>query len=107
MAKKEVKNHKNLKRTLIFTGVFCFFIILFVISIQIRGENIINIRCSYLDPITIDILAFSAALFLIIEGFARILEHPSATIKRQFTRTLRIAFGFSILTLHIMQFVHK
>lgn len=107
---KEIENindYKNLKRTLIFTIVFCLIVILLVVYIQIYGQNKIVTGCSYLDPITIDLLAFFVALFLVIEGFARIFEHPNASLKRQLTRTIRIAFGCAILTLHIMQFVHK
>jgi len=97
----------KLKRTLIFTISFCIIVILIVIYVQIYGQNKIVVGCSYLDPITIDLLAFFAALFLFIEGFVRILEHPNATIKRQLTRTIRIAFGCAIMTLHILQFIHK
>jgi len=64
-------------------------------------------RCSYLDPVTIDILAFLAGVFLIIEGFYRIWEHKKDPLQKQFTRTLRIAFGCAIITLHIMQVLHK
>lgn len=64
-------------------------------------------RCSYLDPVTIDVLAFLAGVFLIIEGFYRILEHKKEPLRNQLTRTLRIAFGCAIITLHIMQVLHK
>jgi hypothetical protein len=75
--------------------------------IQLNGQNQITEKCSYLDPWIIDLLAFLAALFLIIEGFTKIIKHPNASIKRQFTRIIRIIFGCSILTLHIIQFLHK
>ena len=104
---ENINDYKNLKKTLIFTAVFCAVIILIVVYIQIYGQNKIAVGCSYLDPITIDLLAFFAALFLVFEGFARIFEHPNASLKRQFTRVLRIAFGCAILTLHIIQFIHK
>ncbi len=64
-------------------------------------------RCSYLDPLLIDVLAFLAGIFLIIEGFYRILEHKKDSLSKQFTRTLRIALGCAIITLHIMQAMHK
>ena len=101
----KTKNNK-LKETLIVTFVFSTILIIISILVQIRGQNSVY-GCSYLDPILIDILAFSASLFLIIEGLARIIEHPNASLKRQLTRILRVAMGFAILTLHIMQFVHK
>ena len=97
----------KLKKTLNLTLIVCLLVIVFVIYIQIYGQNKIAVGCSYLDPITIDFLAFFAALFLFVEGFARIIEHPNASIKRQLTRILRIAFGCAIMTLHIIQFIHK
>ena len=103
---EDVEKNK-LKRTLIVTGVVCFLIIALVIWVQLYGQNKLVKGCSYLDPITIDLLAFFAALFLFIEGFARIIEHPSASLKRQSTRIIRIAFGCAIMTLHILQFLHK
>lgn len=100
------KNNGNYRKTLITTFIFSFISIILAIIIQLKGQSSIN-GCSYLDPITIDILAFIASLFLIIEGIARIIEHPNATVKRQFTRIIRVSAGFAILALHIMQFVHK
>ncbi len=75
--------------------------------VQYRGQSNVKNACSYLDPILIDILAFIAALFLIIEGFCRIWENRNVTFKRHITRIIRIGFGCSILTLHVMQFMHK
>ncbi|MFA5856538.1 MAG: hypothetical protein WC867_04220 [Candidatus Pacearchaeota archaeon] len=63
--------------------------------------------CSYLDPIIIDILAFIAGLFLIIEGFYEIHRYKESKLTNQTTRIIRIAFGCAIVTLHIMQFLHK
>ncbi|MBS3080503.1 hypothetical protein J4221_03455 [Candidatus Pacearchaeota archaeon] len=104
--KRLKKNNKNFKRTLLVTFIFSLSAIILAIYVQINGQKSV-LGCSYLDPITIDILAFLASLFLIIEGMARIIEHPSASVKRQFTRIIRVSAGFAILTLHIMQFVHK
>ena len=53
-----INDYKNLKRTLIFTIVFCIIVILIVVYVQIYGQNKIVTGCSYLDPITIDLLAF-------------------------------------------------
>ncbi len=102
MAKKN-----KLKTTLLFTLVLSLMTIALAITVQLKGESSVKIDCSYLDPITIDILAFIAGLFLIIEGFFRIYEHPNASLKSQFTRCIRVAGGCALLTLHILQFVHK
>ena len=93
--KRLKKNNKNFKRTLLVTFIFSLSAIILAIYVQINGQK------------SVDILAFLASLFLIIEGMARIIEHPSASVKRQFTRIIRVSAGFAILTLHIMQFVHK
>jgi len=45
--------------------------------------------------------------FLIVEGSYRIYEHVDFPLKKQFTRSIRIAFGFGILTLHVIQFFYK
>lgn len=98
---------EKFQKTLTFTIIFSFIVIVLAIFVQLKGESQITFSCSYLDPVTIDILAFLASIFLIVEGVARISEHKNASIKRQFTRILRIGIGFAVLTLHIMQFVHK
>jgi len=100
------RGKSSLRKTLIITFIVSLISILLAISIQLNGQKNVD-GCSYLDPIAIDILAFIGALFLIIEGLARICEHPSATVRRQSTRIIRVAAGFAILTLHIMQFMHK
>ena len=48
-----------------------------------------------------------AGLFLVIDGIHRIWEHKDARLKNQITRSIRVALGCAILTLHIMQFIHK
>ena len=74
---------------------------------QFNSQNKIKVLCSYLDPAVIDILAFSGALFLIAEGIYRIWEHKDANLKKQITRSIRIALGFAILILHVMQVIYK
>lgn len=98
---------KNLKKTLIVTSIVCFVVILLSAIIQIKGQNQITYACSYLDPIIIDVLAISAALFLIIEGFIKIFKNSKQALPKQVTRIVRVAFGFAILTLHIIQILHK
>ena len=101
---------KNIHRALLLTLGICLFAIVLTSYVQLTGEEALGDNaafCSYLDPLLIDILAIGIALFLIIEGFARIFEHPQATLKRQFTRFLRVGIGFAILTIHVLQFMHK
>ncbi len=104
---KRIDESKNLQRTLIFTIFFCVLATSIIVWIQLYGESKIVSKCSYLDPMTIDFLAFLAAVFLVIEGFARILEHPNASMKRQTTRIVRIVFGCTIIAIHVIQFLHK
>jgi len=104
---ENIEESRRLRKTLLITFTVCIAVIVFVTYIQITGQNKITSGCSYLDPITIDLLAFFAALFLFVEGFFRIVEHPGASLPRQFTRIIRIAFGCAIMTLHIIQFMHK
>ena len=99
------RSNDNYKRTLIVTFVLSFISVIIATQIQLIGQK--GLSCSYLDPITIDIFALLLSIFLIIEGLARINEHKSASLKRQFTRMIRISAGFVILTLHIIQLVHK
>ena len=102
----KTKPNNNLKKTLLTTFISSFLAVILATSVQLNGQRSTN-GCSYLDPILIDILAFLASIFLIVEGLARIYEHPNATIKRQLTRIIRIMAGFGILALHIIQFIHK
>ncbi|MBS3086710.1 hypothetical protein J4422_03345 [Candidatus Pacearchaeota archaeon] len=98
---------KQLYKTLLVTSSVSLFIIIVAVFVQLNGAKVIVLQCSYLDPWIIDALAFLAAVFLIIEGYARIFEHPTASLSRQSTRIIRVAFGFAILTLHIIQVMHK
>lgn len=98
---------KNLTKTLIFTLILCSICASVSVYVQLDGWEKVGIKCSYLDPVLIDLLAFLFAIFLIIEGIARIIEHHQASLRRQLTRSIRIAIGISIVTIHIMQFIHK
>lgn len=97
---------KNLNITLIFVFLLSLIFISTAIFIQITASNDIP-KCSYLDPITIDILAGMLGLFLIVEGMSKIIENKRIAFNGQITRAIRIATGFVILTLHILQFLHK
>ena len=98
---------KNITKTILFTTALSLTIILIVIGIQFFGQNKIIIGCSYLDQVYIDYLAFFAAIFFVIEGIYRISEHKNFPLKKQSTRSIRIAIGFAIITLHMMQFFYK
>lgn len=96
------------EKTKAFTFSLAVFTIGAVLAVQLYADDKLGpINCSYLDPVTVDFLAFVAALFLIIEGIYRLHEHKYATLSKQFTRSIRIAFGCAIVTLHVMQFLHK
>jgi len=98
---------KQLHKTLFVTSIISLIVILVAVYVQLTGANAVVLACSYLDPWVIDALAFLAAVFLVVEGYARIIEHPSASLSRQATRIIRVAFGFAILTLHTLQVLHK
>jgi|GEM_PF-2201124 hypothetical protein len=93
--------------TIIFTIFLSIIGAIIALVIQFKGQSSISTACSYLDPITIDIAAFIIALFLIIEGIYRIYEHLNFSLNKQITRSIRIAIGVCIATLHILQFIHK
>jgi len=97
----------NYTKTFIFTIIVTLFAVVLTAMVQLNGQNGLFPNASYLDPIYIDVAAFAAAFFFIIEGTWRISEHKNASWKRQFTRSLRIAFGFGILTVHIIQLFYK
>ncbi|MCK5149547.1 hypothetical protein KAJ87_01325 [Candidatus Pacearchaeota archaeon] len=101
------KRMTSFTKTKIFTGILCLLVIIIVMSVQLIGQESVNSGCSYLDPITMDLLAFSIAIFLIIEGVYRISEHKNMGIKKQLTRSIRIAIGCGIMTIHILQFLAK
>ncbi len=80
---------------------------IFISAVQLKGQSGLDYNASYLDPIVIDLLAFALSAFLIIEGAYRIWEHKNNSYKKQVTRSIRIAFGFGILTTHIIQSLYK
>lgn len=75
-------------------------------SIQTAANKKVS-ACSYLDPITIDIVAFLAGVFLIIESLVDIFKHKDSLVHSQIVRCLRLCFGTSIVVIHVMQFIHK
>lgn len=96
----------NLFRTLSVTILLSLGCIAIAFTIQNQANLSVN-SCSYLDPISVDIFATIFAIFLICEGFWDILRYKDYVLKRQFTKSIRVGLGFAILTIHIMQFIHK
>lgn len=94
------------RKALLLAGFLSLFASMLAFLVQNNGERSVN-RCSYLDPLLIDIFAFMAAVFLVIEGIYTIVMHQKDTLKWQILACIRIAIGFAIITLHIMQVVHK
>ncbi|MEK6873907.1 MAG: hypothetical protein AABW91_03605 [Nanoarchaeota archaeon] len=98
---------KNFHKTLLFTIILCLITIITTSFVQLKANDILENSCSYFDPVMVDILAFLLAIFLISEGSYRVYEHANFSLKKQITRSIRIACGFGILTLHVIQFFYK
>jgi hypothetical protein len=98
---------KNYTKIKIYTFSFCFLVIILALIVQLKGQSFLSSGCSYLDPITIDLLAFGVAVFLLIEGVYRINEHKNMGVKKQLTRIIRIGIGCAIITLHVLQVLYK
>jgi hypothetical protein len=96
----------HISRTLFFTAFLSIFAIAIAFILQSTANKSVR-SFSYLDPISVDILATTVAAFLIIEGFWDIFRHKHYALKAQVTKSIRISIGFAILTIHIMQFIHK
>ena len=98
---------KNYTKIKLYTFTFCILVIIVALFVQLKGQSFLSKGCSYLDPVTIDLLAFGVAVFLVIEGIYRINEHKNMGLKKQFTRIVRVGIGCAIITLHVLQFLHK
>ncbi len=94
-------------KTKFFTISLCLIAIIIALTIQLTGQSFVEGGCSYLDPITIDLLAFVFAIFLVVEGIFRLGEHKNMGLRKQFTRSLRIAIGCAIITIYVLQFFAK
>jgi hypothetical protein len=106
--KHKKEEMKQLKKTLHLTLWICIFVLFIISFIQLNGNSEKSIgRCNDQDPLTVDFISFFVAVFLTIEGFCRIIEHPGASLKRQFTRIIRIGFGFTIFSLHLIHAINK
>jgi hypothetical protein len=97
----------NSIKTFLFTSFVCITTILLSAFTQIRGQSSLDAPASYLDPILIDLLAFSAAAFLVVEGLTRLAQNRNLPLASQLTRTLRVAIGCGVMTIHVIQFLHK
>jgi hypothetical protein len=97
---------KNSQKTLCLTAILSALAVITSSIIEVKSKDN-RLNCSYLNPILIDFLAFGAGLFLIFDGIYRILEHKDASLKKQFTRSVRIALGCTLVTIHLIQFLNK
>jgi hypothetical protein len=101
-----MNKNSNFSKTLLITCLLSLGSIFAAFKIQSEANLAVG-SCSYLDPITVDIWAVVFALFLILEGSWDIFRHKDYPFKSQLTKSIRVSLGFSILTIHIMQFIHK
>ncbi|MEK6849250.1 MAG: hypothetical protein AABY01_01620 [Nanoarchaeota archaeon] len=97
---------KPIHKTTLLAIVICAATILTATYVQLSAHGILP-PCSYLDPPIVDYLAFSAGLFLLIEGAYSINKNKNIATNHQLARIMRIAFGCAIVTLHTLQFLHK
>lgn len=97
----------DFNKTILITIIIAIIFILASVYIQLTATSKLEVQCSYFDPITVDILAFIGASFLIVEGFIRISANKNKPFKTQLSRMLRISLGFSTLTFHLVQFYFK
>ncbi|MBI4151320.1 hypothetical protein HY492_04290 [Candidatus Woesearchaeota archaeon] len=95
-----------MKKPLLFAALYSAATVITVYIVQTRGAETTS-ACSYLDPIAIDVLAFAAALFLVVEGVVRIVQQPNDSWNVQAGRAIRIGFGCAIITIHVLQAIHK
>lgn len=101
-----MRKSSNLEKSLLIALFFSAAGALIAYSIQSQANKAVN-ACSYLDPIAVDIAALVFGLFLVIEGLIDIYKHAKSLVRQQVLRCMRVGFGVSILTIHIMQFLHK
>jgi hypothetical protein len=69
--------------------------------IFIANHKNITLNCSYLDPPLVDVIALLGSIFLIGEGFLALRRN--GTKAQQLSRVVRILFGASVLTIHVLQ----
>lgn len=101
-----LSKNSPLSKTLVFTFLLSLITISIAFLVQSNANKCVR-SCSYLDPITVDIFALAFSVFLILEGYWDIFRHKHYPLKAQVTKSVRICIGFAILTIHIMQFLHK
>ncbi|MDP8266388.1 MAG: hypothetical protein P9M07_05520 [Candidatus Aceula meridiana] len=96
----------QLKKTLCVAFAFSAGFSYLAYSIQRAASSVFD-SCSYLDPVVIDIVSLAAGSFLCLEAIFDIVSHQESAIKNQLARCFRMALGSCIVTIHIMQFIHK
>ena len=75
-------------------------------TIQSTANRSVN-SCSYLDPITVDIAAMIIGLFIFGEGLYDFYRHIKTASIHQLARCARVGIATAIITIHVMQFIHK
>lgn len=104
--KSAMRLHKRLVTSLGFSIFLSFISSCVAYAIQLQANQAVN-SCSYLDPIIIDIVALCAGIFLIAESLVDIVKHKESVFVQQLSRCARMCLGSSVVTIHIMQFLHK
>lgn len=101
-----MKKLQNINKTLFVLSFGMMVSCAIAFLLQNKANKSVN-SCSYLDPIIVDILAVIMAAFLITEGIIDIFSHRNSQVKSQLSRCFRVCLGVSIMTIHVMQFIHK
>ena len=101
-----MKKTTPLQKTFLWTGGCAVFSGTMAFLVQSEANKVVR-SCSYLDPITVDILALMIGFFLVVEGLVDIRRHAESRVLSQAGRIARVSVGVSILVIHIMQFLRK
>jgi len=101
-----MNKNTDFSKTMVLTCLFSLAGIVVAFILQDQANHSVS-SCSYLDPVSVDIWAMLLAIFLICEGFSDIFKTKHFPFKNQLTKSIRVSLGFAILTIHLMQFIHK
>ncbi|MFC1686217.1 hypothetical protein ACFLZZ_04335 [Nanoarchaeota archaeon] len=102
-----MKKRDNRPKAFLITFILVTISIIAGILIQYNAEDVLNTSCSYMDPIIIDIFAFLGAIFLVVEGLARIHLNKYDKLNIHLLRAIRVSFGTVVFALHTLQFAYK
>jgi hypothetical protein len=96
----------KLQKTYLWTALCAAVSGILAFCVQSEANKVVR-SCSYLDPITVDILALMIGFFLLGEGLVDIRRHAESRVLSQSGRIARVSIGVSILVIHAMQFLRK